>query len=115
MDGADATIELLRTVQLEVCGLRSDTNARLGALEAAVVKLETNMTEGFTELRADIADLRSTVATTHEALGLILHRLLSAEAAVGGATGARTRLDDRMDRLDARVDAREADSESTDP
>jgi BMFP domain-containing protein YqiC len=108
MDATDATVETLRNIHAEIAELRNDTNARLGSLQAGVAKLEATATEGFTELRA-------VVATTKETLGLIHHRLMFVEAAPGGATSARTRLDDRMDRLEARVDALEAGSDTPDP
>jgi hypothetical protein len=78
MDATDTTIEVLRNIYTEIAGLRDDTNARFGSLEAGVAKLGATAAAGFMALRAG-------VATTNETLGLILDRL---EA--------------RMDRLEAR-------------
>jgi chromosome segregation ATPase len=102
MEPTEVTIEILRRIQAElaglrsikdeIAGLRSDTNARFETLERHA-----------SETNRSLAKLHGDMVTTNETLGLIHHRLQFAEAAAGAATNARSRLDDRVEALDAEV------------
>jgi hypothetical protein len=91
----DLTIEILRGIQATLVGLRADTNDRFERLEGRVD--QTNVA---------LAKLHENDQITNATLGLISERLAFAEAAASAATGARVRLDDRVDRLEVRVEVR---------
>ena len=93
MESTDVTIEILRGIQAGIAGMRddlADLKQHAAATNESLAKLHTDMT------------------LTNETLGVIREPLVFAEAASSAATGARVRLDDRVDRLETRRDDLEA-------
>lgn len=99
MEPTDATIQILQKIQETLVAQRDDfagLRSEVAGLGECLGALERATAAGFAKLHDD-------VAITNETLGVIRERLVFAEAASSAATGARARLDDRVDRLDAEV------------
>lgn len=107
MDPTDVTIEILRGIQSSIVGLREDMNARLtengGRIDSLGSRLADLERHAIATNEA-LETLNTRAEITNQTLGVIRERLTFVEAASNVATDGRARLEQRVDRIEGRLD-----------
>lgn len=113
MEPTDVAIRILQTIQETLVGLRDDTNARFGEVNGTLGNVHATLAqhgERLEALQRHGLRMERHAEATKEILGLMNSRLGLFERAATAAAEGRARLEDRMDRIEARMDALERDT-----